>query len=70
MPLTSIDISFPRVSPAAFAGYSMTGESMAMLVVDDLFPEIELSIAGGGIISLPKDVEGNWTYVAFYRGGW
>ena len=43
---------------------------MGMLVVDDKFPDIELSLAGGGTISLPKDVEGNWAYILFYRGGW
>ena len=45
-------------------------EYMTMLLVDDQFPDIELSIAGGGTLSLPKDVEGSWTYVLFYRGGW
>ena len=43
---------------------------MGMLVVNDTFPNIELSIAGGGTISLPRDFEGSWIYIAFYRGGW
>ena len=43
---------------------------MSMLEVGDQFPDIELSIAGGGTISLPKDFEGSWGYIAFYRGGW
>ena len=43
---------------------------MAQLLVDDQFPDIELSIAGGGTVSLPGDTAGNWTYVLFYRGGW
>jgi hypothetical protein len=45
-------------------------DSMPMLVPDDQFPDIELSIAGGGTISLPGDVAGNWAYILFYRGGW
>jgi peroxiredoxin len=43
---------------------------MAMLLVDDKFPDIELSLVGGETISLPKDIEGSWAYVLFYRGGW
>jgi hypothetical protein len=43
---------------------------MGMLEVNDRFPDIKLTIAGGGTISLPGDFVGSWTYVAFYRGGW
>lgn len=43
---------------------------MGQLLVDDQFPDIELEIAGGGTVSLPADVSGNWAYVLFYRGGW
>jgi hypothetical protein len=41
-----------------------------MLVPGDRFPELQLSLAGGGSISLPGDLAGNWAYVAFYRGNW
>ncbi len=43
---------------------------MGMLVPDDQFPDIELSLAGGGKISLPADVSGSWSYILLYRGGW
>ncbi len=43
---------------------------MGMLVPDDQFPDIKLDIAGGGSVSLPRDVAGHWTYVLLYRGGW
>jgi hypothetical protein len=41
-----------------------------MLQPGDAFPEIRLSLAGGGEISIPSDTEGSWVYVVFYRGGW
>ena len=43
---------------------------MGMLTVGDMFPDVELSIAGGGKISLPEDISGSFAYIAFYRGGW
>lgn len=41
-----------------------------MLVPGDTFPNIELSLAGGGTIPLPAEVQDSWAYVLFYRGGW
>ena len=36
----------------------------------DMFPRIELNIAGGGTLALPDYFEGEWGCVLFYRGHW
>lgn len=41
-----------------------------MLRPGDRFPEITLSLVGGGEMALPGSVVGAWAYVLFYRGGW
>ena len=41
-----------------------------MLLPGDAFPEISLSLVGGGEISIPSDMTGSWVYLLFYRGGW
>jgi peroxiredoxin len=41
-----------------------------MLQPGDAFPEISLSLVGGGEISVPSDTAGSWVYLLFYRGGW
>ncbi len=34
------------------------------------FPEIELSIAGGGKLSIPSEIDTPYAFVLFYRGHW
>ncbi|MCZ6616540.1 MAG: hypothetical protein O7E57_00300 [Gammaproteobacteria bacterium] len=36
----------------------------------DTFPELNLSIAGGGSVRLPTDIETPYALVLFYRGHW
>jgi hypothetical protein len=36
----------------------------------DMFPRIDLNIAGGGTLALPDYFEGEWGCVLFYRGHW
>ena len=36
----------------------------------DTFPELKLSIAGGGTVTLPNDIETPYALVLFYRGHW
>jgi hypothetical protein len=45
-------------------------KEILMLVPGDKFPEITLSLVGGGEITLPRDVQESWAYIMFYRGGW
>ncbi len=41
-----------------------------MLDSGDVFPSIEIDKVGGGKISLPGDLAGDWGVVLFYRGHW
>ncbi len=36
----------------------------------DSFPSIALSVAGGGTLKLPEDVETPYAILLFYRGHW
>ncbi len=36
----------------------------------DSFPSIALSVAGGGMLTLPEDVETPYAILLFYRGHW
>ncbi len=36
----------------------------------DPFPEMTLSIAGGGKLVLPADIDTPYAFVLFYRGHW
>ncbi len=36
----------------------------------DSFPSITLSVAGGGTLTLPEDVETPYAILLFYRGHW
>ncbi len=36
----------------------------------DSFPRVELSIAGGGTLTLPEDIETPYAILVFYRGHW
>jgi hypothetical protein len=36
----------------------------------DTFPELELSLAGGGSLTLPADISTPYAVVLFYRGHW
>jgi hypothetical protein len=41
-----------------------------MLDSGDLFPNLELGKVGGGTLSLPGDLAGDWGVVLLYRGQW
>ncbi|MFT5132847.1 MAG: hypothetical protein ACI9SC_001315 [Gammaproteobacteria bacterium] len=34
------------------------------------FPEIQLSIAGAGKLSIPTDIDTPFAFILFYRGHW
>jgi hypothetical protein len=36
----------------------------------DTFPSITLSVAGGGKLTLPEDIETPYAILLFYRGHW
>ena len=36
----------------------------------DLFPTMSVTLVGGGSISLPADMDGNYNIILFYRGHW
>lgn len=36
----------------------------------DAFPHLEFNKAGGGTVSLPDDLAGQWGAVLFYQGHW
>lgn len=36
----------------------------------DTFPAISLSLAGGGTLALPDEIETPYAVVLFYRGHW
>ena len=36
----------------------------------DTFPDLDLSIAGGGTLRLPTDIGTAYALVLFYRGHW
>jgi peroxiredoxin len=36
----------------------------------DRFPDLSISIVGGGQVVLPRDVEGLYSVILFYRGAW
>ena len=36
----------------------------------DMFPDMRLSLAGGGHITLPKEISTPYQVVLFYRGHW
>ena len=36
----------------------------------DRFPDLSISTIGGGQVVLPRDVEGFYTVILFYRGAW
>ncbi len=42
----------------------------SMLDTGDPFPSLEIAKVGGGRISLPGDLAGDWGVVLFYRGHW
>ena len=41
-----------------------------MLDGGDAFPHLEFNKVGGGTVSLPDDLAGQWGVVLFYRGHW
>ena len=51
-------------------GYSMPRMTDKMLDSGDLFPRLELDKIGGGKLSLPGDLAGDWGAVLLYRGHW
>ena len=36
----------------------------------DRFPDLSVSTIGGGQMALPRDVEGSYSVILFYRGAW
>ncbi|MDH3703512.1 MAG: hypothetical protein OEU46_19610 [Alphaproteobacteria bacterium] len=36
----------------------------------DAFPQLSLSLAGGGSMTVPDDLGGNYAVLLFYRGHW
>ena len=36
----------------------------------DRFPELSIATVSGGAIALPRDVEGSYAVILFYRGAW
>ena len=54
------------VDGAIAGGKRMTDK----LTAGDTFPNLELSIAGAGTISLPDAIETPFAIVLFYRGHW
>lgn len=40
------------------------------LGVGDTFPELKLSVVGGGEVVLPRDIGSPFAIVLFYRGHW
>lgn len=36
----------------------------------DRFPDLSMSTVGGGLVVLPRDVEGSYSVILFYRGSW
>ena len=36
----------------------------------DTFPSVSLSLAGGGTLTLPQDIETPYAILLFYRGHW
>jgi peroxiredoxin len=36
----------------------------------DAFPQLSLSLAGGGSMAVPDDLGGNYAVLLFYRGHW
>ena len=36
----------------------------------DAFPQMTFNKVGGGKLSLPGDLSGQWSVVLFYRGSW
>ena len=36
----------------------------------DRFPDLSISLVGGGQVVLPRDVEGLYSVILFYRGAW
>ena len=43
---------------------------MSRLKNDDIFPHLELSAVGGGVLDLPHDLAGSFGVVLIYRGHW
>ncbi|MCW6512584.1 redoxin domain-containing protein [Lichenifustis flavocetrariae] len=43
---------------------------MSLLRDGDPFPKLEVSLVGGGAMSLPRDVAGSYAIVLIYRGAW
>lgn len=43
---------------------------MTLLNPGDDFPDLTLNLIGGGTLSLPRDIEGKWGFLAVYRGSW
>ena len=44
--------------------------SDAILDSGDAFPDLTFSKVGGGQLSLPGDLDGQWGVVLLYRGHW
>jgi len=36
----------------------------------DVFPQLSLSLVGGGAMTVPDDIGGNYAVLLFYRGHW
>ena len=36
----------------------------------DRFPDMTLTLAGGGAITLPEDLDSGYNVILFYRGHW
>lgn len=43
---------------------------MKKLTGGDVFPDVTLSVAGGGTLTVPTDLEASLTILLFYRGYW
>jgi peroxiredoxin len=43
---------------------------MALLQNDQIFPHLEITAVGGGVLDLPRDLAGTYGVILIYRGHW
>ena len=43
---------------------------MALLHLGDKFPDLTLTVPGGGILQIPGSLGGHFSVVLFFRGAW
>lgn len=48
----------------------MTRANVAILGTGDVFPSMEITTVSGSKLRVPEDLQGDWSVVLFYRGGW